>query len=156
MKKSLTLSILALAVTALTASVAQAQAATGTASATVVGSLSIVQQTALNFGSFAPSATAGTIDSYGNTTGGVTGFGGATPAVFNATGSPTTNFTIVSDATVKLTSGANSMTATLTAPTVSVTDSTGNRAFNVTGSLPVAASQPSGSYTGTYNINVHY
>ncbi len=146
----------ALAVSVFAASVANAATTTGSASATVIGPLSVTQQTAMNFGSFSSSATAGTINSFGAVTGGVTAISLGSPAIFNATGNPNSSFFITGSPTATLTNGANSMIATLTMPASSAFDNTGARIFNVTGVLAVAANQVAGTYTGTYTVNVNY
>ena len=147
----------ALAASLFAASAAQAATtATGGASATVIGPLSITQTTPLNFGSFSSGATSGTINSFGSTTGGVTSLALGSPAIFNVTGNPNTNFSITGPASVVLSSGLNTMTATLTVPTGSSLDTAGNRAFNVIGTLAVAANQATGTYTGSYNVSVNY
>ncbi len=157
MKSITKMTAAALAVSVLGASFAQAATTVaGTVSATVIGPLAIVQTTPLSFGSFSASATAGTITSFGVTTGGVTNFSAGSPAVFTVTGNPNTNFSITSPASVVLNSGANSMTAALTTPTSSALDNVGSRIFNTIGTLTVAANQASGAYTGTYNVSVNY
>ena len=158
MKNVLKLAAAAAVFTSLTAATAFAGNSTvGTVTATVITPLSEVQTTPMSFGTFAPSTTASTVDSYGNTTGGALWFGGASPAVFTANGTPTTNFTVVSDSSVILSSGSQHMTAALTAPSITlVTDGAGNKPFNITGLLSVAANQAAGSYAGTYNVSVHY
>jgi hypothetical protein len=146
-----------LAASALFANAAIAATATGTATATVLGSLTISQTQALSFGSFSSSATPGTVNHFGQTTGGVTHSGsGAQFGSFAVTGTPNTNYSIVIPATVTLTSGANSMTATLNPLTQSATNASGQGFINTTGTLAVAANQASGTYTGTYNVTVNY
>ena len=129
---------------------------TGTASATVIGNLSISQTSPLNFGTFSAGSTAGTINNFGVVTGGVSVLSAGGSAFFNVVGTPNTNFTITVPPSVTLTSGTNSMNATLSAPSFSALDNTGNRVFNVTGLLSVAANQPSGTYNGTYNVTANY
>ena len=128
----------------------------GTASAVIIGTLSIIQQNPLNFGTFSSGTTAGTINSFGATTGGVTVMSIGAPAAFQVTGNPNTNFFVTAPASVTLTSGANTMPATLTAPTASALDNAGSRVINVLGTLTVAANKPAGNYTGSYNVSVNY
>jgi len=155
--KSITKFAAVAAATVLAAGVAQAATSiTGTATATVTGALSVVQTSPLNFGSFSAGTTAGTINNYGVTTGGTTVISAGGPAIFTANGNANTNFTITASSTVVLTSGVNSMTAALTAPSFSALDNVGARAFNVIGTLTVPANQAAGSYTGTYNVSVNY
>lgn len=154
--KTITKITAALAATVLGAQAAQAATANGTASATVIGPLAVSQTTPMNFGSFSPSATAGTVTSGGITTGGVAVVSAGSNALFTATGNPNSNFSISVPASISMTSGVNSMTNTLTAQTVSALDNTGRRDFNVLGTLAVAANQPSGTYTGSYTVTVNY
>lgn len=157
MKTTATFISTALVASLLVGSAAQAATTTGNASASVAIPLTIVQTAPLKFGNLSPSATAGTVNHYGQTTGGVTSIGvNAQPALFTVTGLPSANFNIIVPSTTTLTNGAQSMTATLTAPLQFATDPTGVGAFNVTGVLAVAANQASGNYTGTYSITVNY
>ncbi len=56
-----------------------------------------------------------------------------------------------------LTSGANSMTATLVESAATATlDGTGAATFTVGGTLSVAASQAEGVYLGTFNVTADY
>lgn len=148
----------ALVASVLGATLAQAAtSATGSVNATVVSQLSIVQTASLNFGSFSPSATAGTINHFGQTTGGVTSLGGTQFGVFTVTGTPTTNFNITTTpTTVVLSNGVNTMSAAISAPTLSATNSVGTGIVNVTGTLSVAANQAGGAYSGSYNVSVNY
>ncbi len=136
-----------------------AQAATtaaGQINATVVGPLSIVQTTPLSFGSISVGASGGTVTSFGTTTGGVDYLSGATPALFTVTGTPNSNFNLKGPSAVNIFKGTDKMVAFITIPGVSVFDSTGRREVNVTGKLNVAGNQPAGTYSGTYNVSVHY
>lgn len=156
--KPMKLTAAILAASALGATAAHAATATGTASATVLGSLTISQTTPLSFGSFSSSATAGTVNHFGQTTGGVSHSGsGAQFGSFTVNGTPNTNFNIVMPSTVTLSSGANTMVATFSPVyTQSATNASGTGVINITGTLAVAANQPSGSYTGNYNMTVNY
>ena len=157
MKSTFKMTAVATLAAALVATAASAATTvSGTASAVIIGNLSVVQQAPLNFGTFSSGTTAGTINSFGATTGGVTVMSIGAPAAFQVTGNPNTNFFITSPASVTLTSGANTMPAALTAPTASTLDNTGSRVFNVLGTLTVAANKPAGNYTGTYNVSVNY
>lgn len=130
---------------------------TADAVATVTTPLAVLQTQALDFGELSPSATAGTIvASTGATTGGVTQLNPGNDAGFTVTGQPSTTVNITVDPTATLSSNGNSMTANLTAPATANLNGGGNAAFNVDGTLQVAANQPSGVYNGTYNVSVNY
>lgn len=150
------LTALTVAATLFGASLAHAASATGTASATVLAPIAISQATALDFGTFASGATAGTVTSAGTASGGVTLIEKGAPAGFKVTGSASRNFTITVPASVTLTSGASSMTASLSAPTSSTLDALGKKDIAVTGTLSVAANQAAGNYNGTYTITANY
>jgi len=140
---------------------AYAATQTGTANARVVTPLSVAATTALQFGNFAASATAGTISQAGAVTGGVTAITSTrTAGVFTVTGeaSASTPYTFTLPANVSLTSGANSMTATLSlaSGTSARTLTSGTDTVTVNGSLAVAANQVAGAYTGTYTITANY
>ena len=163
MKNILKLSAAFLAISSMSSN-ALAATAVGTANARVVTPISVTAGTALEFGSFASSASTGTITQAGVVTGGVTAVtGGATRAAgtFTVNGEAVngTSYTFTLPATATLTSGANNMTATLSlaAGTASRTlNASGVDAVSVNGSLAVAASQAAGAYTGTYTVTVNY
>ncbi len=139
--------------------VSQAKAVdvTADALATVTTPLAVLQTQALDFGELSPSATAGTIvASTGATTGGVTQINPGNDAEFSVTGQTSTTYNITVDPTATLSNNGNSMTANLTAPATDTINGGGNDTFNVDGTLQVAANQPSGVYTGTYNVSVNY
>jgi Mat/Ecp fimbriae major subunit len=136
-----------------------AASTTGTADATVIPDLSITQQTALNFGSFAPGSTGGhvTVGSGGTSMdGSVQKITDGTRGVFKVQGGASTTYTIAVPSSVTLSSGSNNMTAALSAPTSGSIDNTGNGYFNVDGVLTVAANQAAGAYTGQYTVTVNY
>ena len=145
------------------ASSANAASVSGTANARVVTPIAISQTKALEFGSFASSASSGTITQAGTFTGGVTAVsGGATRSagIFSVTGEAvSTPYTFTLPATATLTSGANTMTATL-----SLASGTSSRTLNASGadlvsangSLAVSANQAAGTYAGTYTVTVNY
>jgi Mat/Ecp fimbriae major subunit len=146
------------AAAALSSSAAYAVGMTANTYATIVAPITLTQNTALNFGRFSSGSTAGTINHYGQTTGGVNTLTPGHPAKFTVTGTPNTNYTIAIPATSTLTNGAGTqtLTATLAAPAADATNATGVGTFNVTGTLSVPANKPAGYYTGTYNITVNY
>ena len=158
---------LAIAVAAGSAHAASTQAAS---TSTVVTPINIVQAADLSFGSFAPSAAAGTVTVSPNNsrgvTGGVTGMaGGSTAAQFTVTGQGTSTYSINVVGTA-LTSGGNSMAFTpitdltasaITSGTVTTGALTaGTQTIFVGGVLTVGANQVAGSYSGTITATVDY
>ena len=158
---------LSLLLTLLFAFTSQAFAITATVNAVVVNTLTVSQTTALNFGSFSSSASSGTINQIGTTTGGVTAVsGGATraAAVFSVSAGDSSStpyiFTLPPTATIGIggSAGTNQMTVTLAfaSGSSSRTLSSGSDAVTVNGNLAVAANQASGTYTGTYLVTAAY
>ena len=154
--------IVALAVAAAALNASAAFAATSlnsTASALVVGPLAITETQALSFGSFAAGSTAGTVDQYSNTTGGVTKVTLGQPAIFHITGNPNAAFQLVVPANVSLASAAAGSTPMVaTFDPYSPANLTASVVYDavITAKLAVAANQVAGGYTGTYNVYVHY
>ena len=157
---------LSLLLTLLFAFTSQAFAITATVNAVVVNTLT-VSQTTLNFGSFSSSASSGTINQIGTTTGGVTAVsGGATraAAVFSVSAGDSSStpyiFTLPPTATIGIggSGGTDQMTVTLAfaSGSSSRTLSSGSDAVTVNGNLAVAANQASGTYTGTYLVTAAY
>jgi hypothetical protein len=129
----------------------------GDATAEIVQQLEINQVQSLNFGELTASATAGTaVASSGSATGGVTVLTPGNAAEFGVAGEPNSNYNISVDASVSLSNGVDSANAILTAPATDITDGTGVDSFEVDGEIELAANQPSGTYTGTYNVSVNY
>lgn len=136
---------------------------TGNASAKVVSPLSINVGNHLEFGSFASSEIAGTIDQAGVANGGVVVVsGGATRSagiftIIGASGSNTSyNFNLPS--TVTLTDGSNSMVANLSfaSGNGSRTLTSGTDSVVINGILNVGSNQASGYYTGNYEVTASY
>ena len=160
MKIFLKLTALIMAISSVSSS---AYAISATANARVVTPVAVSQTSALEFGSFASSATAGTITQAGVVTGGVTAVAsGATRSagVFAVTGesSATTAYTFTFPATATLTSGSNTMTAALAlaSGTTARNLTTGSDTVTINGTLTVALNQAAGVYTGTYSVTVAY
>ena len=134
--------------------------AQGTATATVVAPIQIVNDGGeLSFGVFVPSATAGTVSVATNGARSGTSVSLATGGVvsadaFTVTGTADRTFSISSAAT-NVASGANTMALTIDAPT-SATLTGGTYALNVGGTLTVGANQPAGDYQGIYTMTVAY
>jgi hypothetical protein len=138
----------------------------GTSNVKIVPVMTIVAGTTpLEFGSIAAGATAGTIvltaasPTVSSTTGGVTALavGGATRTAgsFTVTGEPGANYVLSTLPSVTLTSGTNTMTATLTSSSGRALAG-GTNTLLIGGTLSVAANQTPGFYTGTYNVTVNY
>ncbi len=81
--------------------------------------------------------------------------GTSTAAGFTVSGTTGQTVDVSSDASVTLTSGANTMSATL-APSVTSIVLDGTDGFSVGGTLSVAANQADGAYTGTFDVTVDY
>jgi hypothetical protein len=136
---------------------------TANASARIYTPIAMAKLTDLNFGSIVAASSAGTVVL---TPGGVrtstsnallsSAFNAAT---FNVTGEPSTAYTITLPTSIAITSGANSMVVNgfTSNPSGSGTLSgAGGQQLNVGATLQVGASQPSGLYTGTFNVTVAY
>jgi hypothetical protein len=152
------------AAAALTAGVSSAQAAnTASASATavIIAPVSVAKNTDLDFGSIAANLTASgdvTIDAAGarNCGVGLACSGSTTAAGFTITGVTGQNVSIgLTDSTIQLTSGANTMDVQLV-PSVSSMALDGTDTFAVGGTLTVGAAQAAGNYTGTFQVEVNY
>jgi hypothetical protein len=137
-----------------------------TLSAKVAAPISISQTSGLNFGSFAAGTTSGTITQAGIATGGVTAVAGGetrSAGIFAVTGEAlgtgTIPYTFTMPTSVTLTSGTNSMTATLSFDSGSSSrtlNSAGSETVTVNSTLSVAASQAAGYYSGIYSVTVAY
>lgn len=145
---------------------ALAATATANATATVVGAIAISTVNDLRFGNLAGSAALGTVvmtpASGRSATGGVTlsgvNVGGA--ASFTVSGDPLATYSItLPGAAATIISGANNMTVDTWTSTPTPTGALaagGSQTLLVGGTLHVAASQASGSYTGTFDVIVAY
>lgn len=162
--KNLFYSLLCLSFFLLIAAPSHAITAAATVNARVVTPIAIAVTSNLQFGSFTSSATSGTITQAGIVTGGVaTISSGATRSagVFTVTGeaSTPTNYTFTLSATlVTLTSGANTMPATLSYASGNGARilTSGTDVVTINGSLAVGANQVAGAYTGTYSVTAVY
>lgn len=140
-----------------TYSFAQASAtATASASAVIITPLTIVKNTDINFGNVAVGTTAGTVvltpGGSRSTTGGVTLpaiTGTFTAASFAVAGMGTSTYSItLPSAALTLTSGSNTMTASVFKSTPSGTGAltAGIQTLTVGATLNVGAAQPAGLY----------
>lgn len=151
----------AVAAVALMSGQAMAASATGDASVTIATPIAVSQSTALSFGTVAVGATGGTVvldhASATTVTGDVSKLGGTIASgAFLVTGLASQNFTVTVPASTTLTSGANSMTTTLTTDTASGSIGGSGTTFHVGGTLTVAGGQATGTYNGTYSVTVNY
>lgn len=158
MKRALTGA--AIAALAFNASVAEAATTTATAKARILAPLTIANTSDLDFGTIVSGTGASTVavSSAGAVScgTGLTCLGTTSAANFNLGGTSGANVTISVPASVNLTSGANSMTATLASSAASLTLGASGGSFQVGGTLSVAANQAAGSYTGTFTVTANY
>jgi hypothetical protein len=160
---------LAAALTALTITVANADTINGTATATVIAPLSIVENTAMDFGSIAGGAAAGTVVM--DATGGRTATGDAeiiavspgTAAIFTITGEALQVFSVsYTDGTLTDTAGGNPMTVDTFTDTADGLLSAATESFTVGATLNVGVNQFADSYStanpsgASYTITVNY
>lgn len=160
-------SLIALATLGL-ASAAAADTASGTASAEIVAAIAISNTTGLNFGQIAPSGTAGTVTI--STAGVRSSAGGVTlgnqvavsAATFAVTGAPdnTYSITLPADGTITLTSGGSPAMAVdgfVSDPaTTGTLNGAGAETLRVGATLSVGVNQPTGTYTGLFDVTVAY
>lgn len=167
----LSLAVLALALAAAAGSAVAAQA-TATSTSTVVTPIAITAPANLSFGSFAASASSGTVTvtpgSARSVSGGVTAAGGTvTAARFDVAGTASLTYSIAFSGATTLSDGTNSMTFTrisdLSASAITSGDVSsgtlsagGAQSIFVGGVLAVNASQPAGTYTGSITATVEY
>ncbi len=135
------------------------------ASANIAQAIAITKGSDLAFGTIIPSATApGTVaisQAGVRTTTGVTGVPGGTitAATFTINGENNASYSLTIPATVTLSSGGDSMTATLNPsldPNQSQTMGSSATALNVGASLAVGQNQAAGAYTAQFNVTVAY
>jgi|ERR1700722_516454 hypothetical protein len=168
MKNGTKLAVAAFALIAFSSSSFAQATATATATATIVTPISIAEVVNMNFGNLAvQTGTGGTCvmtpAGVRSITGGVTMpviNGTVTAASFTVTGQGAYTYAITLPATVTLTSGVNTMTATTFTSTPSATGAltAGTQTLNVGATLNVAAAQAAGTYvSGTpFSVTVNY
>lgn len=140
---------------------AQAATATGQAEVDIVAPVTITAGNKLDFGVVAVGTTGGTVaipNSADTRTcaAALTCVGTVSRGSFtvNATSGYTVALTV--PATVSLTSGANTMSATLSPSATTLAFTGSAQTLFVGGTLTVAGSQAAGTYTGTYNVTADY
>ncbi len=156
-----TLTAISLAIAAVAP--AQADTKTASATATVIVPLTITKTADLRFGSFAPTASAGSVTistggarSSSNVQLSALNVGGA--AGFSVAGDTTATYAITLPGSATLTNGANSMTigSFTSNPSATGTLVAGAGTVAIGGTLAVGASQAAGSYTGTFSVTMDY
>jgi len=145
-----------LAASAIMASASYADSITSTATGTIVSPITIVENRALSFGTFASSTTAGQVSATG-TSGGVIRIANGQTGLFTVTGTNNSLYTLDNPGTMTMTStGRPSMTSVVDVLYVARQLTNGTDTIEVNGIMDVPANQPSGTYTGTFTLNVHY
>lgn len=166
LRKILTISAASLTLATMTGSV-QAATSSATASATVLTPIAITTTTNMSFGDlYADTVSPGTVvlatDGSRTTTGGASlGTTTGTAAVFAVTGDGSATYAITLPSTdVTITDASlNTMTVNTyghNAGGSPALDAGGNGSFNVGATLNVGISQPSGTYSGSFDVTVNY
>lgn len=141
-----------------------AATANSSATATIVTPIAITNTTGLSFGDVVSGTAASTIvmtaanaRSVGSGDA-ILGAANGNAASFDVTGEPSTAYTINLPASpVTLTSGGNTMTVdTFTTDGSGVLSAGGAETINVGATLNLSASQPTGTYTGTFTVETIY
>ena len=137
-------------------------------SAVLVRTLSVSSTTPLDFGTFAPGATPGTVvmSAAGtrSATGGVTlvTSSAGSPSAISLTGTLSTTYTVSLPSSVLLTANTGNATMTLNSFTTTLTglqgtlSTAGIGAFSIGGTLSVSGSQAIATYTGTFTFTLNY
>ena len=143
---------------------AQAATSSATASATVLTPIAISTTTNMSFGDlYADNVSAGTVvlatDGTRSVTGGATlGATAGAAAVFAVVGTASATYAVTVPSTdVTITSGANTMLVNAYGHNSGgALDGTGNDSFNVGATLNVGAAQPTGAYSGSFDVTANY
>lgn len=135
------------------------------ATARIITPITLTNTQGLAFGNIAASAAVGTVTvspaGIRTNTGGVTpsAIGTFNNAVYTATGEVNATYSISLPASVNIASGANTMMVNgfTSDPTpTGLIGAGGSQTINVGATLNVGANQPSGDYSGTYNVTIAY
>lgn len=140
---------------------------TGTASAQIITPISIVATAPLRFGVMAQPTAAGTVTvstaGVVSTTGGMAGntaiaqgSSGPQAGKFRVSGEPGRQFFVTLPLAATMTRSGSSMTITLFTVGALTGSPVGTLDIAVGGTLAVGASQPVGTYNGTYQITASY
>jgi Mat/Ecp fimbriae major subunit len=144
-----------------TAAYAAPVSASATARAQILRQITLTNTSDLDFGTIVSGAAGSTVVVTGagaRTCGaGLTCTGTTTGANFNIVGTNNAVVTVTGSNSVSLTSGANTMSASLVRSGTAVTlSATGTGSVQVGGTLTVGATQADGAYTGTFSVTVDY
>jgi len=169
MKKIFVLIILFSGIVASSFAQSNGASITATSTATIITPISIVKAVDMAFGNIAISATAGTVAlppaSSPNRipTGGVTLpaiAGTVTAALFDVTGAASTTYAITLPIIAsQLSSGSDHMNIDAFLSDIGLTGTLsvgGTQSFYVGSTIHVAAAQPAGTYSGTFDVTVNY
>ena len=144
------------------ASSAQAATASADATATILQQITVTKTADLAFGPIVVGATGGNVTVANNGTTAISCAaalacsGTSNAAAFTVVGTVGEAVTVTVDPSVSLTSGSNSMSASLN-PSYSGTHTlVASDTLRVGGTLAVAGNQASGVYSGTFNVTVNY
>jgi Mat/Ecp fimbriae major subunit len=151
----------AIAAAALVSTGANAATQTATAEVDILAAVQLAQNDSMDLGVVAATASGGTVvlptATNVRTCTGVVCAGAAQRGRFTVSGAANGYVVgITVPASTTLSSGANSMTLTLTPSLTSFTSNGTDEEFFVGGSLAVGANQVAGTYTGTYNVSAEY
>jgi len=167
MKKLIALSAIFFAVV-LTSNVFAQNTATASANATarVMTPITIAAETnGLQFGTFSSSNAAGTVSIAATEAGTRSATGGVTlssvlgtsgSAQYTVTGETGALFSVTLPSSIVIKSGANEMEVYDFSSNATTTLTGGTQTFYVGATIQVDAAQPTGDYTGTYNVTVTY
>ena len=163
MKKLITVIAAGSAMIALGTSGAQAATATATATAEILEQVTITQVSDLDFGTIVPDATnLETVTVAANAAGTrncgiLTCAGTVSSASFDVTGANGLNVDITGlGALTQLTSGGNNMPISLNGSAAVLAMTGAAVALYVGGDLDVAANQPAGVYSGSFDVTAEY
>jgi hypothetical protein len=146
---------------------AQSNSATNScnATATIVTGISLTKTADLNFGSVVPGGAAGAVvmspAGARSATGGASlgSSTGSSAGSFTVAGLASAAYSITLPASTTIASGGNNMTVDTFASTPSGTGTLsggGTQTLSIGATLHVAASQPTGTYSGSFNVTVTY
>ncbi len=153
-----------LAATCVLGSTAFAASVNASATVVIIAPITLTKTADLNFGTVAPTTSAGTVvmSPSGVRTGTnviLSTLGAGNAAGFTVTGNPNSTFSVTLPTSISLTGAGPSMTVnnfTSSLTTSPALSSSGSSTFKVGGTLAVRANQSVGTYTGTFTVTVNY
>jgi hypothetical protein len=159
----------ALLVVSLGAHAQTSASANASASAKIIQPITVTKNLDLAFGTLVTGAGSAVVSNTGSrsVTGAVTALSSTTPsqAQFAIGGEAAQSISVTVPSTITISSGANNLTITTSndmsgsaaSQTLSGTyPGNGSLTVNVGGSLPLTASTPTGSYTGSFTVSASY